>query len=122
MKWRKLPRRLFPRAVRNRLERLGWLSRRTYDHIVVRPADIQQGAYKAHLGGGAEAWDRRGEFQLHFLQQAGLQPQHRLLDIGCGPLRAGQFFIRYLEPENVTAHPSQLFVGCPRSSIQGATV
>ena len=50
--------------------------------------------------GGAEAWDRRGEFQLQLLQQEGLEPQHRLLDVGCGPLRAGRFFIRYLEPEH----------------------
>jgi SAM-dependent methyltransferase len=32
----------------------------------------------------------------------GLRPEHRLLDIGCGTLRAGRHFIRYLHPGGYT--------------------
>ena len=30
----------------------------------------------------------------------GLKPEHKLLDVGCGPLRGGIKFINYLEPGN----------------------
>lgn len=57
-------------------------------------------AYKQLLGGGSEKWDQRGAFQLHFFQQHGLKPTHRLLDVGCGPLRAGLHLIPYLDAGN----------------------
>lgn len=37
-----------------------------------------------------------GEIQLDFLKSQGLQPHHRLLDIGCGWLRGGEWLIDYL--------------------------
>jgi SAM-dependent methyltransferase len=48
--------------------------------------------------GYVEEWDVHGPRQLEFLQEQGLQPDHYLLDIGCGPLRGGVHFIGYLEP------------------------
>lgn len=39
-----------------------------------------------------------GIFQLEYLRQHGLQHSHTLLDFGCGNLRAGIFFIEYLQP------------------------
>ena len=48
---------------------------------------------KAAIGG---AWDEIGPLQLEFLLANGLEPHHALLDIGCGTLRAGRHFIRYL--------------------------
>lgn len=39
-----------------------------------------------------------GERQLRFLVEQGLAPTDHLLDIGCGALRAGVHFVRYLEP------------------------
>jgi SAM-dependent methyltransferase len=39
-----------------------------------------------------------GRLQLDYLVSQGLRPEHYLLDVGCGPLRAGRFFIGYLEP------------------------
>jgi SAM-dependent methyltransferase len=36
-------------------------------------------------------------FQIGFLRSQGLEPRHRLLDIGCGTLRGGIAFIDYLE-------------------------
>src|SRR5438067_3875465 len=43
-------------------------------------------------------WDYLGKLQLDYLVERGLEPGHHLLDVGCGPLRAGVHFIRYLEP------------------------
>jgi SAM-dependent methyltransferase len=43
-------------------------------------------------------WEALGRDQLDFLVSEGLQPHHYLLDIGCGPLRAGVQFLSFLEP------------------------
>ena len=37
-----------------------------------------------------------GELQFRFLKEHGLEPDHELLDIGCGSLRGGVNFIKYL--------------------------
>lgn len=47
--------------------------------------------------GYEEEWDVHGPRQLEFLQEQGLQPEHYLLDVGCGPLRGGVHFIGYLD-------------------------
>ena len=41
-------------------------------------------------------WEEMGRLQLKYLKDHGLQPQHTLLDFGCGTLRAGRHFIRFL--------------------------
>ena len=51
---------------------------------------------------GTTRWERIGEMQFRFLVQHGLKPEHTLLDIGCGTLRGGIRFIRYLHPGNYT--------------------
>jgi hypothetical protein len=71
-----------------------------YDKVVLDDHDIREGVYKRCFGGGVQEWDRRGLFQLHLLQARGLRRDSRLLDIGCGPLRAGVHFIHFLEPGN----------------------
>jgi SAM-dependent methyltransferase len=43
-------------------------------------------------------WDYLGKLQLDYLVEQGLRPEHFVLDVGCGPLRAGVHFIGYLEP------------------------
>jgi SAM-dependent methyltransferase len=48
--------------------------------------------------GNVELWDEIGTLQFQFLVDQGLEPQHYLIDVGCGPLRGGARFIRYLEP------------------------
>lgn len=55
----------------------------------------RQADHRAAVGG---MWDVIGPLQFHFMQSQGLRPDHRLLDIGCGSLRAGRFFIAYLNP------------------------
>jgi SAM-dependent methyltransferase len=51
--------------------------------------------HRAVVGG---LWDELGKLQFEFLVEQGLRPQHSLLDIGCGSLRAGVHLIRYLDP------------------------
>ena len=45
-------------------------------------------------------WEEMGQLQFDFLTQNGLQPQNTMLDIGCGTLRGGRHFIRFLNPGN----------------------
>jgi SAM-dependent methyltransferase len=93
--------RLFKQQIRHRLN---LFFRRSavpvpiqYANIRLSDEDIVSEAYKLHLGGGKEQWDKRGRFQLLFLESMGMLPSSRLLDIGCGPLRAGTHLIEYLE-------------------------
>lgn len=54
----------------------------------------------SHRRGESEAsWDCGGQLQLDYLIAAGLTPQHRVLDIGCGALRAGRKIIAHLDPD-----------------------
>jgi len=48
--------------------------------------------------GNVPYWEELGRNQFDYLVERGLEPGHSLLDVGCGPLRAGIHFIRYLEP------------------------
>jgi SAM-dependent methyltransferase len=58
---------------------------------------VDRGEHREVIGG---LWDEIGDLQRQFLIDRGLQPQHTLLDIGCGSLRGGVHFIRYLEAGN----------------------
>src|SRR6476620_10345865 len=55
---------------------------------------IRQLGHRDYVGG---LWDEIGQLQFDFLVSNGLKPQHYLLDIACGSLRAGIHFIPYLE-------------------------
>ncbi len=52
------------------------------------------GRHREAIGG---LWDELGRLQLDFLIKQGMQPQHYLLDIGCGALRLGVKALDYLE-------------------------
>jgi SAM-dependent methyltransferase len=45
-------------------------------------------------------FDEHRRFQLAFLKERGLQPKHKVLEIGCGPLTAGVPLIDYLDKGN----------------------
>ncbi len=47
-------------------------------------------------------WDEHRRFQMEMLKAQGLQPFHRFLEIGCGPLTAGIPLIKYLDPARYT--------------------
>lgn len=50
--------------------------------------------------GPAGHWDEIQEYQFNLLKTMGLEPHHKLLDIGCGPLPGGLAFIPYLDAGN----------------------
>lgn len=56
---------------------------------------LAQGRHREIVGG---RWDETGRVQMRALVEAGLRPQDRLLDIGCGSLRLGVKAVPYLEP------------------------
>lgn len=66
-----------------------------YDDPAAIAEAVQQGRHREMIGG---LWDELGQLQLDFLLARGLKPEHQLLDIGCGSLRAGVKFIPYLLP------------------------
>lgn len=59
--------------------------------------EMERGFHRDFVGG---LWDEIGKLQLDFLVGQGLKPDMRLVDIGCGALRAGVHFIKYLNPGN----------------------
>ncbi|MEH1918614.1 class I SAM-dependent methyltransferase [Nostoc sp.] len=56
--------------------------------------EIATGKHRDMVGG---LWDEMGCLQFEFLKQQGLLPEHSLLDVGCGSLRGGVHFVRYLD-------------------------
>ena len=67
-----------------------------FDHRQIQRA-VDHGAHREVVGG---LWDEIGDLQCRFLIDHGLKPEHALLDIGCGSLRGGVRFIRYLYAGN----------------------
>lgn len=57
------------------------------------PAEIEARQHREMVGG---LWDEMGTLQFDFLRARGLLPSHNLLDVGCGALRGGVHFVRYL--------------------------
>ena len=57
-------------------------------------AEIDVKVHRDLVGG---MWDELGVLQLNFLKEQGLRPCHYLLDVGCGALRGGIHFTRYLD-------------------------
>lgn len=53
--------------------------------------------HRAYVGG---MWDEIGKVQFDFMVRQGLKPSDVLVDVACGSLRGGRFFIEYLDPEN----------------------
>ncbi len=77
-------------------------------------ADLDQGYHRELIGG---LWDEMGRRQLDLLVSEGLEPHMRVLDIGCGCLRAGVHLVAFLEPHNyfgIDVSPSLLAAGYDR--------
>jgi hypothetical protein len=66
--------------------------------------------------GNVPHWEYMGKLQLDYLVERGLKPEHNLLDVGCGPLRAGIHFIEYLTPATTRASTSRPTCSRPRAS------
>jgi SAM-dependent methyltransferase len=59
--------------------------------------DIARGSHRKFIGG---AWRVGAKNQTKFLKKQGLLPEHKFLDIGCGPFRAGRLLVNMLDPGN----------------------
>src|SRR6478752_254837 len=64
------------------------------EHVTPAPA---RDDLRSTVGGH---WDEIGRLQFEFLVAEGLEPRHAFLDLGCGVLRGGVHFVRYLDPGN----------------------
>src|SRR5262249_43359420 len=63
-------------------------------HRALSDADINAHVHRDFVGG---LWEEIGRLQFDFLVAQGMRPSHTFIDIGCGALRGGLHFIRYLE-------------------------
>ncbi|MDG9704796.1 class I SAM-dependent methyltransferase [Streptomyces sp. DH37] len=86
-----------------RAARDAWLRARHRDHIAYYRAVMASDAARspeAAVGGrpSPERWLAIGQMQFDYLLEHGLRPDDRMLEIGCGNLRAGRLFIDHLEP------------------------
>jgi SAM-dependent methyltransferase len=99
-------------------ERLNSYRRRLSD------AEIERGEHRGLVGG---LWDELGRLQFEFMvREAGLRPEMKLLDIGCGCLRGGVHFVAYLDSGNyygIDANRSLIEAGhrveLPRHGLEG---
>lgn len=77
---------------------------KSLDHLSYYRAAMRSGAARnPDLAVGSrshEEWLWHGRLQFDYLLQHGLRPSDRMLEIGCGNLRAGRFFIDYLDTGN----------------------
>jgi SAM-dependent methyltransferase len=96
------PARVLPYARRRGRDAL--LRRKSPDHVSyyreVMKSDAARCA-EAAVGSHTHAsWLEMGQLQFDYLAGHGLQPGDRMLEIGCGNLRAGRLFVDYLDPGN----------------------
>jgi SAM-dependent methyltransferase len=81
-----------------------WLTLRTRDHVGYYRAVMRSDAARSREGAVGskthESWLRIGQLQFDYLLGHGLEPGLRMLEIGCGNLRAGRLFIGYLDAGN----------------------
>jgi SAM-dependent methyltransferase len=96
------PGRVIPYARRRSRDAL--LSLKSADHISyyrgVMKSDTERCPEAAVGSHTREEWLKIGQLQFDYLVGHGLQPGDRMLEIGCGNLRAGRLFIDYLNPGN----------------------
>jgi cyclopropane fatty-acyl-phospholipid synthase-like methyltransferase len=61
--------------------------------------EIESGEHRKFVG---SYWEEIGMLQFEYLLNAGLKPHHKILDLGCGALRGGIHFIKYLNDGKYT--------------------
>ncbi|MCR8577536.1 class I SAM-dependent methyltransferase [Streptomyces sp. Isolate_219] len=79
-----------------------WLRLKHRDHVsyyrAVMASDTGRNPEAAVGSKTHERWLALGLMQFDYLLEHGLRGDHRMLDIGCGNLRAGRHFIAHLDP------------------------
>jgi SAM-dependent methyltransferase len=96
------PGRIVPYARRRGRDAFLWLG--TRDHVSYYRAVMASDAARSPEGAVGskthDSWLRIGQLQFDYLISHGLKPDLRMLEIGCGNLRAGRLFIDHLDPGN----------------------
>jgi SAM-dependent methyltransferase len=81
-----------------------WLRLRSADHVSYYRAVMRSDAARSRTGAVGshthESWVQLGQLQFDYAVDHGLKPDMRMLEIGCGNLRAGRLFIDYLHTGN----------------------
>ena len=81
-----------------------WLRARSADHVsyyrAVMASDAARSREAAVGSHTRQSWLEIGQLQFDFAVSHGLKPEMRMLEIGCGNLRAGRLFIDYLDAGN----------------------
>ncbi|MFE0476969.1 class I SAM-dependent methyltransferase [Streptomyces sp. NPDC058947] len=85
------------RVARDALLRLRYRDHIAYYRAVMASDAARSAEAAVGHNPSREAWTRIGRMQFDYLVGHGLRPHHRMLDIGCGNLRAGRLFIDYLD-------------------------
>jgi len=92
---------------------------RDHGDVPERTADGVDEVYGEFLGGGVEGWDARARAQASVAVELGLEPHHRMLEIGCGPGRATPRFAEALEPNRLVAFDQRPdFIEAARASLE----
>jgi SAM-dependent methyltransferase len=98
----KHPERVWPYVRRSARDRL--IALRTGGHVEyyrgIMASDTARGGDRAVGSASRSAWLAAGQRQFDYLLRHGLTPETRMLELGCGNLRAGRLFIGHLEPGN----------------------
>jgi SAM-dependent methyltransferase len=96
------PGRVLPYARRRSRDAL--IGMKASDHIsyyrAVMKAETARNREAAVGSKTHDSWIKVGQLQFDYLIGHGLQPGDRMLEIGCGDLRAGRLFVAYLNPGN----------------------
>ena len=79
----------------NRIEDL--INNKTQAQTIQQDFGHDPTSHRDAVGG---MWEEIGRLQFNFLVDQGLKPDMQLVDIGCGSLRGGVHFIKYLHSEN----------------------
>ncbi len=66
-------------------------------HVKLVMALLTKSGRRHRLVGPPDLWRMKRDFQIKFLKDHGLKPEHYLMDIGCGTLRGGIPLIGYLK-------------------------
>jgi predicted TPR repeat methyltransferase len=92
-------RRYLRRLLRDLVLRFRHRDHISYYREVMRDT-VQRGEASAVGNSERRLWHEIGRLQFDYLRGHGLAPHHRMLEIGCGNLRAGWRFIDYLDAGN----------------------
>lgn len=87
--------------LRDRLKKAFYrLRTETYEEFFLEMKYDEDEDDPANMVGSPDQWEMHGDWQLDYAQELGLEPDDRLLDVGCGPLRFGLTAIDYLDEGN----------------------